>query len=123
LLYQQKWGEQIILRNGEKQAVALLSAEGFSDTHYYLTAVFTDKEVKLYVNGELMGITTGPYVPTSAELVLGQQIVSSDSCTPVLIDENASFYMNVQDLVFYDTPLSDEEVKGLFEAYLQLPQP
>lgn len=124
LLYRRNFSEQFILRTGEKQAVASVAyAPNGDGVDSYLTAVFTDKEAKLYVDGELIGISTSPYVPTPAELVLGQQFVSIDSCTPLVIDENNSFFIGINHLVFYDTPLSDEEVSALFGAYLQSIQP
>lgn len=105
---------QLVLENGSEQLFVqwdLLSQDPSEMRHLHLAAVFSDTQFKLYLNGQLMGVKDGRYTPVPAPFVIRPRL-----CQPSLQAEE--FGMAVNNLLFYNYPLSDSEVAELYQTYL-----
>lgn len=109
---------QLVLKNGSEQLFApwdLLNEEVGYITQAYLTAVFSETQFKLYLNGELMGVKDGSHTPNNAPFIIRPRLITSD-CQPSPHTE--PFALALNSLLFYNTPLSDSEVAELYQTYL-----
>lgn len=109
---------QLVLNNGTEQLFVqqdLVDHESdISLVHVYLTAVFSETQFKLYLNGELMGVKDGSYTPNDAPFIIRPRLITSD-CQPSPHAEQFALALNR--LLFYNYPLSDSEVAALHQTY------